>query len=340
MRKEATLKQWWELYEASCRIEEKKPWKYLNKKQYVVIQLKEEKEPVFIRVLGQKKDEEKEIEIYPGFQGWRDLTMIEKIGTDEETWLSRDYAMSDRRALVCRYGKKSDMLYMQQEVSDALNLPMAKEDMWPNFISYQSRYSPFSPDLEEVVMMTEAIRNLYMCILALEAKKLLMKWEDNERLCRIFNQETGQWNMFPAKIPNQSRPYMGIQIKTEEIREEMKQYQKSDETIEIDFCYTHIAKSNEEMGKPENPLLFVAVDANSGELLTRYFLKPEETEISIIPSFLFSHLRQRGRMKKIVTGNPWVQKALEEVCRELEIETESGRTVKIEELMKNVRNRM
>lgn len=43
MRKEAALKMWWELYEAACRIEELKPWEYLTKDQYVVIQLKDEK---------------------------------------------------------------------------------------------------------------------------------------------------------------------------------------------------------------------------------------------------------------------------------------------------------
>ena len=40
-------------------------------------------------------------------------------------------------------------------------------------------------------MMTETIRNLFMCIRALEAKKLPMKWDGDERLCRIFNEEIG-----------------------------------------------------------------------------------------------------------------------------------------------------
>ena len=56
MRKEATLKMWWELYEAACRTADIKPWDYLTKEQHVVIQLKGEKEPVFIRVLGQENE--------------------------------------------------------------------------------------------------------------------------------------------------------------------------------------------------------------------------------------------------------------------------------------------
>lgn len=340
MRKEATLKQWWELYEAAARIEEKKPWNYLNKDQYVVIQLKDEKEPVFIRVLGQDKSEEKEIQIYPGFKGWQDLTMIDELGTGEEKYLSEDYAVSDRRALVCRYGKKSDMLYMQQEVSGALNLQMVKEEMWPNFLSYRSRYIPFSPDLDEAVMMTEAIRNLFMCIVALEAKKLPMKWEENERLCRIFNVETGQWNMFPAKIPKQSRPYMGMEIQKEKLKEELKNYPQTEQEVQIDFCYTHIPESDEEAGRPRNPFMFVAVDEGSGKLITRYFLKTEETELSVLSNFLLSHLRQKGRMKKIVSGNPWIIKALEQTCRELGIPTETGPTEAIENFMKNIGNRM
>ena len=55
MRKEATLKMWWELYEAACRTADIKPWDYLTKEQHVVIQLKGEKEPVFIRVLGKTR---------------------------------------------------------------------------------------------------------------------------------------------------------------------------------------------------------------------------------------------------------------------------------------------
>ena len=90
MRKEATLKMWWELYEAACRTADIKPWDYLTKEQHVVIQLKGEKEPVFIRVLGQENEEDKEIEIYPGFRGWQDLTMIQGLGEGEETELSED----------------------------------------------------------------------------------------------------------------------------------------------------------------------------------------------------------------------------------------------------------
>ena len=175
MRKEATLKMWWELYEAACRTADIKPWDYLTKEQHVVIQLKGEKEPVFIRVLGQENEEDKEIEIYPGFRGWQDLTMIQGLGEGEETELSEDYAMSDRRALVCHYGAKSDVPNTQKEISNLLNLPMAKEEMWPHFISCKSRYLPFTPDFDEVSMMTETIRNLFMCIRALEAKKLPMK---------------------------------------------------------------------------------------------------------------------------------------------------------------------
>ena len=92
MRKEATLKMWWELYEVACRTADIKPWDYLTKEQHVVIQLKGEKEPVFIRVLGQENEEDKEIEIYPGFRGWQDLTMIQGLGEGEESELSEDYA--------------------------------------------------------------------------------------------------------------------------------------------------------------------------------------------------------------------------------------------------------
>mgnify|MGYP000152231563 FL=1 len=160
MRKEATLKMWWELYEAACRTADIKPWDYLTKEQHVVIQLKGEKEPVFIRVLGQENEEDKEIEIYPGFRGWQDLTMIQGLGEGEETELSEDYAMSDRRALVCHYGAKSDVPNTQKEISNLLNLPMAKEEMWPHFISCKSRYLPFTPDFDEVSMMKEAVTAL------------------------------------------------------------------------------------------------------------------------------------------------------------------------------------
>lgn len=340
MRKEAALKMWWELYETACRIEELKPWKYLTKDQYVVIQLKDEKEPVFLRILGNGQGEEKEIQIYPGFKGWQDLTMIAELGTGLEEYLSEDYAMSDRRTLICRYGKKSDMMYSQQEISKALNLPMAKEEMWPNFISYRSRYIPFSPDQDEVLMMTEAIRNLFMCIRALEEKKLPMKWEENERLCRIFNVETGLWNMFPAKISKQTRPYMGMQIQKEELKEELKNTPEKEQNVQIDFYYTHIAESDEEAGRPRNPFLFVAADEKTGKIITRYFLKPEETELSVVSNFLLSHLKQQGRMRKITSGNPWIIKALEQICQELGIETELGRTEVLEELMKKIENRM
>ena len=340
MRKEATLKMWWELYEAACRTADIKPWEYLTKEQHVVIQLKGEKEPVFIRVLGQENEEDKEIEIYPGFRGWQDLTMIQGLGEGEETELSEDYAMSDRRALVCHYGAKSDVPNSQKEISNLLNLPMAKEEMWPHFISCKSRYLPFTPDFDEVSMMTETIRNLFMCIRALEAKKLPMKWDGDERLCRIFNEEIGQWTMFPVHFPKQHRPYLGIQIQKEELKEEVRNYPLTGKVVQVEFCYTHIAQNDEEAGRPRNPFLFLAVEEQTGKLMTRYFLKPKQTELSILSSFFLSHLRQQGRMRKIVSGNPWIIKALEGMCEEFGIQTELRRTGEIEAFMRKVENRM
>lgn len=45
-------------------------------------------------------------------------------------------------------------------------------------------------------------------------------------------------------------------------------------------------------------------------------------------------------MRKITSGNPWIIKALEQICQELGIETELGRTEVLEELMKKIENRM
>lgn len=266
--------------------------------------------------------------------------MIQGLGEGEETELSEDYAMSDRRALVCHYGAKSDVPNSQKEISNLLNLPMAKEEMWPHFISCKSRYLPFTPDFDEVSMMTETIRNLFMCIRALEAKKLPMKWDGDERLCRIFNEEIGQWTMFPVHFPKQHRPYLGIQIQKEELKEEVRNYPLTGKVVQVEFCYTHIAQNDEEAGRPRNPFLFLAVEEQTGKLMTRYFLKPKETELSILSSFFLSHLRQQGRMRKIVSGNPWIIKALEGMCEEFGIQTELRRTGEIEAFMRKVENRM
>ena len=60
----------------------------------------------------------------------------------------------------------------------------------------------------------------------------------------------------------------------------------------------------------------------------------------MVSNFLLSHLKQQGRMRKITSGNPWIIKALEQICQELGIETELGRTEVLEERMKKIENRM
>src|SRR5699024_12208666 len=131
-----------------------------------------------------------------------------------------------------------------------------------------------------------------------------------------------------------------MQIQKEELKEELKNTPEKEQNVQIDFYYTHIAESDEEAGRPSNPFLLVAADEKTGKIITRYFLKPEETELSVVSNFLLSHLKQQGRMRKITSGNPWIIKALEQICQELGIETELGRTEVLEELMKKIENRM
>ena len=77
--------------------------------------------------------------------------MIQGLGEGEETELSEDYAMSDRRALVCHYGAKSDVPNTQKEISNLLNLPNGRKKKCGRILFLVSRdYLPFTPDFDEV----------------------------------------------------------------------------------------------------------------------------------------------------------------------------------------------
>ena len=62
--------------------------------------------------------------------------------------------------------------------------------------------------------------------------------------------------MFPVHFPKQHRPYLGIQIQKEELKEEVRNYPLTGKVVQVEFCYTHIAQNDEEAGRPRNPFHF------------------------------------------------------------------------------------
>lgn len=339
MKADAALKAWWELYEVVNRIGEQEPWKRIAPADYICIRIKETEEIAVVSVKGQEDGQEKGVDIYLGEKGMQDYFMLQEIGTGKETYLSEDFARYDRTALTCTWMEKKKLPEVQQQIPKLLNLDMEKKSLWPCFLSWQPRFMPRTPDEKEVEILKEIMRNLFMCLQAVEQGKLKVSEAKGQKLCRIFNKETGFWNMFFSEIPESRRKALQGKLH-DEAKNMLLAKPVNERTVQIAFAYSHLPKRIEQEKMLEHPLLFAAVDEKTEELLSRYELHPQELEINILIQFVMKFAEQYGRMETLVLSDPWLCETAEKLLEGCGIRIVPGSTEKAERHLRMFCNRM
>lgn len=83
MRKEASLDQWKELYDAALKLKALEPWKYLDSTDLIAIKLQGMEEPVFMSVMG-RLGTCYGVSMYEGMDGLADFDMV--ANTEGKIW--------------------------------------------------------------------------------------------------------------------------------------------------------------------------------------------------------------------------------------------------------------
>jgi len=318
MRKEASLDMWKTLYNLTAELKELQPWDDLGALDFIGIQENGREEPVFVRVMGQKNAKEaKGITMYDGTLG---LGYLQQLVRAPETCMSQEYAVMDQQSLMLCFGERMEVPEEQRAVIKELGLKFAGKGNWPFFLSFQTRFTPWTPDADEVRLMAETLVQVIEAVKALREERVTVKFDEGEFCFRYFDVDQLNWMTAPARMPLVNLEVDPLVITDELFLHRLKKQPVNDAELLLDFLYMNAAIEDEQYDRPLNPLVFLVFDKVHSSIVHMDMISPDEEETEQSAEFLLAYIEEAGRPRSISVRNPYVITELKDTCEKLGIE--------------------
>ncbi len=326
MRKEASLDMWKTLYNLTDELKALEPWKDLGDLDFIGIQENGREEPVFVRVIG-KDQETKGVAMYDGTRG---LGYLQQLIMAPETCMSVEYAAFDQEALVLYFGERIEVPEEQMPIIKELGLKFAGKGNWPFFLSFKPRFTPWTPDSEEVRLMAETLVQIIEAVKALREERVKVKFDEGEFCFRYFDQEELNWMSAPARLPMVNMQAEEMEITDELMLQRLKKKDVNTMDLLLDFVYMGGMMADEAYDRPLNPLMFLAMDDVTNSVVHMDMVHPAQKEPELALQFLLAYCEQMGRPKSICVRSPYVMAALKDTCEKLEIALTEAKLPKLD----------
>lgn len=315
MRKEASLDMWKTLYNLAGELKALEPWTDLADLDFIGIQENGREEPVFVRIAGQN-GETKGLTIYDGTRG---LGYMQQLIMAPETCMNVEYAAYDQEALSLYFGERIEVPKEQMSIIKELGLKFAGKGNWPFFLSFKPRFTPWTPDAEEVRLLAETMVQLIEAVKALREERVKVDFDNGEFCFRYFDVDQLNWMTAPARLPLVNLQAEEMEITDEVLLHRLKKQEVNGMDLLLDFVYMGGMMEDGNYDRPLNPLMFLVLDDVTGRMVHMDMVHPAQSETELALQFLLAFCEQFGRPKAMHVRNPYVMAALKHTCEELEI---------------------
>lgn len=310
MRKEASLEQWKQLYEATTRIKEMKPWEKLWDTDIIGIRNGKEEDTVFISILG-RGGNCYGIVVYEGYEGLNKYLMLTM---QEQMNLSTRYAMFNQSNLTCYWGNRDELTAIQRKIIKELGYKYRGQNQWLYFVSYEPGYYPFNLDEAEVVRMTQYMEDLELALHYYYEYDGNVEFDEGNMFLFSFSKDKKSWQFGKEPLPFTVFQFSSLKITNEKLLEELAEAPQNKMVLEVDICPMGVSISDKKFERPGNPTLCLAGDNVSGMMLICEMTKPDDDPMIILADKLIDFIFQYGAPKEIYVGNIIVEAGLEQIC--------------------------
>lgn len=317
MRKEATKKQWSELYEVALKIKALKPWEHLWDLDTITLLLPEQ-EPILCSVMG-RNAEFYGIGIYKGEQAISNFfAMSEKKNIPPEQMIR----YQEDNVLICNFGDREDLTKKEWQLIRDLGLKFRGKNNWLYFRSYQRGFIPYLLDQGEVVEAIEIFKNLYMALRAYLVEGLVVDFENGYTLMRQYSPADGLWFNFAAPIVIPRPQYLVPVLKDEVLLKKINKQKQNQDIWEFDLVFLGLAVEDENFARPINSRMCVILDTESGMLVEYQMLSPLDDYGQIVLDLTIPCLLEYERPQKIIVRDEYLYSLLLDLCEKTEISLE------------------
>lgn len=325
MRKEATLEQWRALYTITSKIKELEPWNYLWDSNLIVLELPDEKEPIYISIMG-RAGNCYGIGTYVGYNGYQDYCSImsaEQIGPSVE------YVMFEQSNLSCYFGNREEVPSKAKKVIKDLELKFRGKNQWTYFESYKKGYTPYILDQEETILLTKCYEQLLPALQDYLQQDAIVDFEIGEMLTRKYNKKKKTWSTYADLIDVPLRSYPAIQLSDDIIIAKMKKKPQVNRYLALDMVYLNASVADKKYDRPVNPKMILLMDEKQGVIIDNDMLDPYADEIQAIIGSLGNFVLNYGRPKTIFVRNIFIESVISDTCSQLKIKVKHVKTIKV-----------
>lgn len=311
MRKEASIRQWNELYEVTINIKKFEPWKYLWDMDIITIILPEYEEPFYCSVMG-KGGQCFAIAVYKGFEAINGFFKLADAKSIPPNQLIR---YQDN--LTCYFGDREELSSKELKVIKDLGLKFRGRNQWIYYRSFKPNYTPYILEQDEVIELTYVFKNLFMSLKAMIEKNLKIDFEEGNSLYRMYDKEQDLWLNFegPMQIPN--RQSMTIIIEDELLIENIKKQKYLKNAVEFDTVFINSVVEDKKYERPIMPKMIVIADSKTGIMLHFNIMLPEDDEIKQILDLFIDFIINTGKPKTIYVRDEYIHDLLSDLCKKI-----------------------
>lgn len=330
LRKEATLKQWEELYDIAANIKELKPWEYLSDIDIITLELPNN-EPIYCSIMGQA-GQCYGIAAYIGYDAISNFhTMLRTTDIPPEQMIR----YQDDNVILCYFGDREELTSKELKLIKDLDLKFRGRNNWIYFHHFKRGYVPFMLDQEEVIKETEILRNLFMALRSYIEEGLEVDFEDGNTLMRIYSPEDELWLNFEAPIKVPSKQFIAPVLEDELLITKLRQMRQNKGDWEFDIAYLNTTINDKEYDRPVNGRICILADRKLGMIISQDMLTPLDDDIQAIFKTLINPIIEFGRPSKILVRDHYVYYIIKDLCERIKIKLEiKGRLTAIDSFVK------
>lgn len=303
---------WNHLYDAIDSFIQLKPWTYLWDGEIIQIYDEYKDENYYCSIMG-KNNECIALSIYIGQNGLADLFSVFNQYPDESTI---SYIMFDQTCLTFYLGDKDEVPKQQLKMMKSLKRKYHK-NQYPYFLSFKSRYYPYTVNDEEVSIFITIIEHLIKTVIKFINNEIDVEFNRDEFVYTTLH----SLEYSAIAIPDMIDKYSPVELYGD-ILEEAKKFKRGNESYILDLKYMNVYVEDESTDRPINPLFYIIYNESLDTVNHFDVLSPFDDEIDVVLTTLLQLFEKDGIPEVIYFRNPKIYQSCAHLAQVLNIRVE------------------
>jgi len=304
-----TIEQWRQILDTAVAIKELTPWELLWDNDLIMIQLPEQKEPVFCCVMG-KNGECYGLSFYFGYKALRSYYRMLEAPEGEPAFIS----MSVQDCITCYYGDREELTEEERGIIKQTGHKFRGRNEWPFFKSMRPGYYPWFINRKEAGLLIRAAEQFVGAYTAMTEEGIYVDYEADEVLYRHFDAEKDAWVNGIADVPSIPVDVHKFIIHDELFVARLKSHKKNKSTVELDLFHVPAPILESRNEAPYLPRMCLLVDSSSGKVYEQNLLERDTPDTDGVFDILQSYINRFGMPHALRVRDGRVSDILEDFC--------------------------